>query len=118
MEHNRATRMFNDLIQELVLLDLPMTNQSFTWSSMQHNPNLAKLDRFLISTKWDSKSPVSEVEAIPKITPDHYSILLHIGGKLGYTKFRREDIWLKIEAFPGLGEGNEVSRECSYIFHG
>lgn len=48
---SKATALFNDLINELALIDLPLTNQSFTWSNMQKTPTLAKLDRFLISTE-------------------------------------------------------------------
>ncbi len=50
----RATFMFNELIHDLALIDLPLKNLSFTWSNMQHVPALAKLDRFLVSTEWDS----------------------------------------------------------------
>lgn len=71
--------MFNDLIQELALLSLPMVNQSFTWSSMQSIPTLAKLDHSLISTKWDMKFRLSKVEVVPRITSDHYPTLLSLG---------------------------------------
>ncbi len=49
--------MFSNLISDLDLMDLPIANQQFTWSNMQSNPTLAKLDRFLISTEWDPPSP-------------------------------------------------------------
>lgn len=31
---SKATLLFNDLIKGLALIDLPMVNQSFTWSNM------------------------------------------------------------------------------------
>nr|CAD1825905.1 unnamed protein product [Ananas comosus var. bracteatus] len=43
-----------------------MSNQSFTWSNMQETPTLARLDRFLLSTKWDQDFPFSKVVALPE----------------------------------------------------
>lgn len=39
----KATRLFNDFINRMALIDLPMINQSFTWSNMQKNPTLASI---------------------------------------------------------------------------
>ncbi len=59
--------MFSDLINELELIDLPLGNQDFTWSTMQDRSTLAKLDRFLVSTEWDQAFPFSKVMAAPRI---------------------------------------------------
>ncbi len=56
--------LFSKTLSELDLVDLPMLNQQFTWSNMQDNPTLAKLDRFLISTDWDNAFPFSKVFGI------------------------------------------------------
>ncbi len=92
---------FNDLISDLELIDLPLQNQRITWSNLQRHPALAKLDRFLVSTEWDSTFPLSAVEALPRITSDHYPILLSTGGKGQRTEkiFRFEEAWLKCEDF-------------------
>lgn len=76
--------LFNELISELALIDPPMMNQQFTWSNMQQNPVLARLDRFLISTEWDQDFPLSKVVALPRVTSDHCPILLTVEqGKKG-----------------------------------
>ncbi len=115
----RATLMFNELIRDLALIDLPLKNSRFTWSNMQHNPTLAKLDRFLVSTVWDSSFPCSGVEALPRVTSDHCPILLTTAGRnRGPCKiFRFEEVWLKQD---GLREHlaiwwNEVPTEHSAI---
>ncbi len=97
----RAAGMFNDLISALEMIDLPLQNQSFTWSNMQRHPSLAKLDRFLVSTEWDSTFPLSTVEALPRITSDHCPILLSTGGKACRPGkvFRLEVAWLKCDDF-------------------
>ncbi len=52
----RLMNMFTDLINDLELIDLPLGNQSYTWSNMQSTPMLAKLDRFLDSMEWTKPS--------------------------------------------------------------
>ncbi len=87
----------NELIHDLALIDLPLKNQRFTWSNMQQAPALAKLDRFLVSTEWDSSFPRSDVEALPRVTSDHCPILLSTAAhSRGPNKlFRFEEFWLK-----------------------
>nr|CAD1832569.1 unnamed protein product [Ananas comosus var. bracteatus] len=63
---SRATNLFNTLIKELELIDLSMANQSFTWSNLQSNPTLARLDRFLVSTEWELEFPLSKVDVKQK----------------------------------------------------
>ncbi len=96
-----GARLFNDLISELALIDLPLLNQRFTWSNMQRCPVLAKLDRFLVSTGWDATFPLTEVEALPRTTSDHCPILLSSDGKKirRRSPFRFEEVWLKNEDF-------------------
>ncbi len=78
----RLMSLFSNLLNELEMLDLPISNQMFTSSNMQSNPTLAKLDRFLISTEWDQCFPLSKVAAGPRITSDHSSILLSTSHKI------------------------------------
>ncbi len=95
----RISEMFNGLINNLSLIDLPLGNQSFTWSNMQSSPSLAKLDRFLISTEWDQEFPHSRVDALPRVTSDHFPILMTTGDKLKSRLFRMEEVWLTREDF-------------------
>lgn len=95
----RLSTMFNDLINTLELIDLPLANQNFTWSNMQSSPTLAKLDRFLISTEWDQAFPLTRVVAMPRITSDHNPILLSTGDKVSRHLFRFEEMWLTREDF-------------------
>lgn len=97
----RAMTMFNDLINALALIDLPMNKQSYTWSNMQRTPTLARLDRFLVSTDWDQEFPLTEVVALPRITSDHCPILLSTERKCWSRRnnFRFEKAWLNHEDF-------------------
>ncbi|XP_020081326.1 uncharacterized protein LOC109704977 [Ananas comosus] len=91
--------MFSDLIRDLALIDLPMTNQTYTWPNMQHKPTLAKLDRFLVSTEWDLSFPLSKVKALPRITSDHTPIILTTGLLPTPRRFRFERVWLTKDDF-------------------
>ncbi len=98
----RLMGMFNDLINELELIDLPMGNQNFTWSNMQRCPTLARLDRFLVSTEWDQTFPLSKMVVAPRITSDHCPILLNTGKKPHTRLFRIEEMWFAREDFCAL----------------
>ncbi len=91
--------MFSNMINELEMMDLPLVNQSFTWSNMQINPTLAKLDRFLISTDWDLHFPLTKVSALPRITSDHTPLLLVTQKSHTPKLFRFEKVWLTREDF-------------------
>ncbi len=99
--------------------DLPLGNQSFTWSNLQSDPTLAKLDCFLISPNWDQAFPLSNVNvtALPRITSDHSPIMLSSGGKLPTQVFRFEQVWLTREDFRKLVPvwWNEVPRLGSSV---
>lgn len=49
---------FNDFIQELNLMDLPLKGTKFTWSSNQEHGVCSRLDRFLLSTEWLEWAPL------------------------------------------------------------
>lgn len=53
-DHGKDREAFNSLIQELTMIDLPLTERSFTWTNMQDDPCLARPDRVLISPSWEN----------------------------------------------------------------
>ena len=48
----RSTRMFNDLIGEISLIDPPLANFRYTWPNFRDNPICCRLNRFLFSRGW------------------------------------------------------------------
>jgi hypothetical protein len=63
------------------LIDLPISNRSFTWANNQENLILATLDHIFASTEWDRQYPLSLVRAIPKSGSDHTPLLIEFGVK-------------------------------------
>lgn len=56
-EGNR--KKFNEIIRQL--LDLPVMDRKYTWPNMRENSSLVKLDRILISPRWESEFPLAEM---------------------------------------------------------
>jgi exonuclease III len=83
--------MFNfaDLINNLDLIDLPLNGRRFTWSNERDDPTMAKLDRFLISTYWNSIMPNLTQRALPNTSSDHCPILF-----TAETKFQKTSLSL------------------------
>ena len=48
---------FNGLIDELVLLELPLLDRLYTWSNKRDSPTLAHLDRAFVNTELYTKFP-------------------------------------------------------------
>ena len=46
---------FNDTISRLPLVDYPIGDRKFTWSNKRLFTNMAKFDRFIVSSQWDTK---------------------------------------------------------------
>jgi hypothetical protein len=51
------TLIFNDMIDYLGLVELPLKGRGFTWSNMQADPLLEQLDWFFTSVNWTIEFP-------------------------------------------------------------
>lgn len=67
---------FNDLIRDLEILDIPLVNRAFTWSSKRPKPIFSRLDRTFLSTDWNLSFPKIELEALEMVVSDHVPLLL------------------------------------------
>lgn len=63
--------LFNDIIQHLDLVDIPFEGKQFTWSNMQDDPLLEKLDWVFTSPTWKLSYPATSVKHLPKPISDH-----------------------------------------------
>jgi hypothetical protein len=48
---------FNECINEMQLIELPLLDRDFTWSNRRDNPTLERLDRFFVNVSWDEALP-------------------------------------------------------------
>lgn len=58
--------LFNDLIHHLDLVDIAFEGRAYTWSNMQDNPLLQKLDWVFTSSSWTLQYPDTKGTATRK----------------------------------------------------
>jgi endonuclease/exonuclease/phosphatase family metal-dependent hydrolase len=69
---------FNDAINKLGLVKVPLSGQAYTWSNKQQNPLLERLDWFFISQAWSLEFPGTKVKALARGVSDHVPCLVTI----------------------------------------
>ena len=64
---------FNDMIEELRLLDIQTINGIYTWNNRRGGKNqiASRLDRFLVSEAIMNKDVFVEAKIIPSLGSDH-----------------------------------------------
>jgi len=94
------TLIFNDAIDHLGLIELPLKGRAFTWSNMQSDPLLEQLDWFFTSPNWTFDFPNTEVLPMARITSDHIPCRVAISTKIPRSNvFRFENFWVEHEGF-------------------
>ncbi|GJV14199.1 RNA-directed DNA polymerase, eukaryota, reverse transcriptase zinc-binding domain protein [Tanacetum coccineum] len=91
--------IFNDFIQDIGLIDLPMGGRNFTWMN-KVGSKMSKLDRFLISNDVIHDNPNLQVVALDRVWSDHNPILLHSKNHdFGPTPFKVFHSWFNRPEF-------------------
>lgn len=105
--NTRLMDMFNEFIGRNQLRELDRTGPQYTWSSNQDTPILAKLDRILISTNWESHFLHCVAWSITRVGSDHSPIILDLGeqGAPRPKYFYFEDQWLSQPDFKDMVVG-------------
>lgn len=67
---------FNDVIHQTGLIDIPLKNRLFTWSSKRECPILSELDRFFTSVEWSACFPVITLTSLEMVVSDHAPLLM------------------------------------------
>lgn len=89
--------IFNDIISSLGLLEIPFKGRKFTWSNMQHNPLLERLDWVFTSTL---DFPNTTVVPLTRNISDHVPCVVKIDTKIMKSSiFRFENYWVEMEEF-------------------
>nr|AAX96619.1 retrotransposon protein, putative, LINE sub-class [Oryza sativa Japonica Group]ABA92975.1 retrotransposon protein, putative, LINE subclass [Oryza sativa Japonica Group] len=92
--------IFNDIISSLGLLDIPLKGRKFTWSNMQHNPLLGRLDWVFTSAPWTLDFPNTTVVPLTRNISDQVPCVVKIDTKIPKSPiFRFENYWVEMEGF-------------------
>ncbi|XP_057423791.1 uncharacterized protein LOC130717555 [Lotus japonicus] len=103
-QHRSESVEFNDFIDEMELLDIPLLGRKFTWV----RPNglqMSRLDRFLISPGWLNRWPDYVQEVLQRDILDHCPLLFkRVNQNWGPKPFRVLNCWFddpRFQAFVG-----------------
>lgn len=101
-------QMFNDCIVGQDLVDLTFNGRNYTWSNMQSDPLLVKLDWAFINAPWNLSYPATLVKPLSRPISDHIPFVIHIDSCIPKANiFRFENFWLQ---HPGFKE--TVANHC------
>jgi exonuclease III len=94
--------IFNEVISNLGLLEIPLKGRKFTWSNMHSDPLLEQLDWVFTSANWISDYP-STLLPMSRPTSDHIPCMIQIGTTIPKAQiFRFENYWVDHPGFMDL----------------
>lgn len=76
---------FNGLLNELALIELPLLDRLYTWSSKRDSPTLARLDRSFVNTEFCSKFPNTSLSSRLGAPSDHIPLMVTVPTSLPKT---------------------------------
>lgn len=92
--------MFNDAINRLELVEIPLLKCAFTWSNKRVNPTLVQLDRCFVNLLWDGMFPNTCLHSLTRFASDHVPLVLTASTEIPRsTCFHFETSWLKSSTF-------------------
>jgi hypothetical protein len=116
MANNHTTEMreFSLFMEELELVDLPITGRQFTWFH-SNGFTMSRLDRVMVSTDWPRFWGNPTVWVGPRDVSDHCPLILRYDtADWGPKPFRFNNFWLKHRQFRELGISTTVGLDGIY----
>ena len=95
--------MFNAVIEQARLRELPLNGRKFTWANNLADPTYEKLDRVLMCLAWEENYPLTIQQAFAREVSDHTPLFLDTEeGQADKHIFRYENGWFLREGFKEL----------------
>ena len=93
--HQSEVEAFNDCINSMCLIELPLIDRQYTWSNNCSTPTVERLDRAFINLAWDAILPNSIISSLTRRTSDHVPLILNISTHIPKARlFRFENCWV------------------------
>jgi exonuclease III len=88
---------FNDKINSLSLIELPLLDRRYTWTSNRAEPTLQRLDRVFINIAWSQMFPNTSLSSLTRFISDHIPLIVHVSTSIPHPAvFRFENSWATI----------------------
>ncbi|XVE81889.1 hypothetical protein DITRI_Ditri15bG0102300 [Diplodiscus trichospermus] len=113
-----AMSQFSNFIENMGLVDMPLTGGKFTWCNNRASPTFCRLDRFLISPEIFSKFDGLYQMVWPRSISDHWPVLLLMESVNWRPRpFKFFNYWMNLdgydkmvnEAWVKIQEGSPIS---------
>lgn len=105
--NHREASLFNDAINSLGLIELPLLDRAYTWSNRRDTPTLARLDRAFVNLAWDHKFPNTNLSSLTRFNSDHVPLKVTVSTAIPRSHlFRFENSWLLHNSFCQLLESS------------
>ena len=92
--------IFNEIISNLGLLEIPLKGRNFTQSNMQSAPLLEQIDWVFTTSNWTSDFPNTLLLPMARPTSDHIPCKIQIGTSIPKAHvFRFENFWVEHPGF-------------------
>jgi hypothetical protein len=96
---------FNDCIQDLYLIELPLLDRRFTWTNKRDDPTLERLDRAFINLDWDRVLPSTLLSSMTRRTSDHVPLKIDIATTIPRSNlFWFDNYWVNEPGFVSMIE--------------
>jgi hypothetical protein len=100
---NNNMMNFSSAMQALDLEEIPLKGRNYTWSSMQDDPLLEKLDWIFTSAEWTSDFPNTMAFPLARLGSDHIPIHIQVGTHIPKAQlFRVENYWFEFDGIMEL----------------
>lgn len=94
----RLMELFNEFVADTGLIDVPLRNRTYTWSSNRPQPVFSKIDRVFLTPDWSTAYPVITLEALGVLASDHTPLVLSCKGlQQRPRRFQLESFWFKYQ---------------------
>lgn len=91
---------FNQCVDDMNLIELPLLDRSYTWSNKRSIPTLERLDRVFINLAWDELLPSTILSSLTRTTFDHVPLRIDVSTVIPKsTLFRFENFWVSAAGY-------------------
>ena len=97
--------IFNEIISNLGLMEIPLKGRNFTWSNMQSVPLLEQIDWVFTTPNWTCDFPNTLLLPMARPTSDHIPCKIQIGTFIPKAQiFRFKIFWVEHQGFYDLAK--------------
>lgn len=91
---------FRQFLNDVELVEAPLSGRKYTWSNEQRWPTLTKIDRWFNLVDWDAAHPSGLLQACSTLISYHCPILMSTNVNFRtHRRFHFEAFWPKLPGF-------------------